>query len=77
MITWTRRGGRWSKKSLFLSMFRVKNIHLEVDGGLKGQNCVHIVIACPLKDKLVFEIWSPVLNVIQTTDIRSEHNMRI
>ena len=32
---WTRKGGRWSKRSLFLSTFRVKNIHLEVGGGQK------------------------------------------
>ena len=35
MTTWTRRGGRWSKKSLFLSTFRVKNVHVEVGGGQK------------------------------------------
>ena len=35
MTTWTRRGGRWSKKYLFLSTFRVKNVHVEVGGGQK------------------------------------------
>ena len=35
MTTWTRRGGRWSKKSLFLSTFRVKNVRVEVSGGQK------------------------------------------
>ena len=35
MTMWTRRGGRWSKKSLFLSTFRVKNVHVEVGGGQK------------------------------------------
>ena len=35
MPMWTRRGGRWSKKSLFLSTFRVKNVHVEVGGGQK------------------------------------------
>ena len=35
MTTWTRRGGSWSKKSLFLSTFKVKNVHVEVGGGQK------------------------------------------
>ena len=35
MTTWTRRGGRWSKKCIFLSMFRVKNVQVEVGGGQK------------------------------------------
>ena len=35
MTTLTKRGGRWFKKSLFLSMFRVKNVHVEVGGGQK------------------------------------------
>ena len=35
MTTWTRRGDRWSKKYLFLSTFRVKNVHVEVGGGQK------------------------------------------
>ena len=50
MTTWTRRGGRWSKKCLFLSTFRVKNVHVEIGGGQKGQNCVHVVIECPLDE---------------------------
>jgi hypothetical protein len=33
MTTWTRRGGQ---KSLFLSTFRVKNVHVEVGGGQKS-----------------------------------------
>ena len=53
MTTWTRRGGRYVvQKSLFLSTFRVENVHVEVGGGVKkGQNCVHVVIECPLTDK--------------------------
>ena len=35
MTTWTRRGGRWSKNSLFLSTIRVKTVHVEVGGGQK------------------------------------------
>ena len=35
MTTWTKSGGKWSKKSLFLSRFRVKNVHIEVGGGQK------------------------------------------
>ena len=35
MTTWTKRGGRWFKKSLFLSTFRVKNVHVEVGSGQK------------------------------------------
>ena len=38
---------RWSKKSLFLSTFRLKNVYVEVGGGQKGQNCVHVVIEWP------------------------------
>ena len=35
LCTWTRRGGRWSKKSLFLSTFRVENVHVEIGGVVK------------------------------------------
>ena len=35
MTTWARRSGRWSKKCLFLSMFRVKNVQVEESGGQK------------------------------------------
>ena len=35
MTTWTRIGGRWSKKILFLSTFRVKNDHVDIGGGQK------------------------------------------
>ena len=35
MTIWTRRVGRWSKQSLFLSTFRVKNIHIDVGSGQK------------------------------------------
>ena len=31
-----------SKNAYFLSMFKVKNVHIEVGGGQKGQDCVHI-----------------------------------
>ena len=43
-----KKRSRWSKKkSLFLSMIRVKNVYIEVSGGQKGQNCVYVVIECP------------------------------
>ena len=48
MTTWTRKGWQVVKKCLFLSTFRVKNVHVEVGGGQKEQNCVHVVIECPL-----------------------------
>ena len=43
MTTWTRRGYGWPKKSLFLSKFSGKNVHVVK----KDQNCVHVVIECP------------------------------
>ena len=46
MITWKRRGGGWFKKSLFLSTFRVKNVHIEVGGGQKRAKLCR-VIECP------------------------------
>ena len=36
MTTWTK-SGRWSKKSRFLSAFRVKNVHVEVGGDQKRE----------------------------------------
>ena len=35
MTTWTRRDGGWFKKSLFLSTFGDKNVHVEGGGGQK------------------------------------------
>ena len=35
ITTWTKRGARWSQKSLFLYTFRAKNVHVEVGGGQK------------------------------------------
>ena len=41
ITTWTRKGGRWSKKYLFLSTFKVKNVHVGVGGGQKRAKCPH------------------------------------
>ena len=47
MTAWTKRGGRWSKNAYFCPW--VKNVHIEVGGGLKKQKCLHVaVIECPL-----------------------------
>ena len=41
-----QKGVVGGQKNLFLSTVRVKNVHIEVGCGQKGQNCVHVVIKC-------------------------------
>ena len=68
MTTRTRRGGRWSKKYLFLSMFRVKNVHVEVGDGQKSAKlcsfshsilpCVSLIFQANLKNYHYFRFRS-------------------
>ena len=62
-ITWTRRGGRWSKKSLFLSTFRFKNVHVHSFFGSCGfQWCgFHLCVFSKMLS-LLYKLRNTVLN---------------
>ena len=77
MTTWTRRGARWSKKYLFLSTFRVKNVQVEVGGGQKkAKLCPRSHWMPPLQPILLtfgsemgYRMWFPSkwVNIASTT----------